>query len=305
MARLSRSSRSIGRTLFRAGLKMRRLAVRLFTRPGAETEDNRRRMHLGMSLGPVVPVGLAFGVADLLAGAIEGLVAIGIGLVALAFLFTLSRVRRGVPFFRLAAFLLGLAALFYLWKGQFGGATAVWIFPFPLAVFFLLGHREGTIWVGVTLVAVAAMLFLPDIFATYRYEIATAGRGLVSLTLVSMFSFFFESIRAGQYRRVVRQNARLNHLLREVKTLTGLLPICASCKRIRDDQGYWDQVEHYVAKRSSATFSHSICPDCAKKLYGIDTAGTNAPDRAGNGSPTNGESGASPVRDGSESKERG
>lgn len=60
----------------------------------------------------------------------------------------------------------------------------------------------------------------------------------------------------------------LQKALNEVKTLRGLLPICASCKKIRDDKGYWNQIESYVGKHSEAKFSHSICPDCAKKLYG-------------------------------------
>ena len=53
----------------------------------------------------------------------------------------------------------------------------------------------------------------------------------------------------------------------QVKTLRGLLPICANCKRIRDDTGYWGQVEEYISKHSEAEFSHSICPDCLKILY--------------------------------------
>ena len=56
---------------------------------------------------------------------------------------------------------------------------------------------------------------------------------------------------------------RLTETLKQVKTLTGLLPICASCKRIRDDHGYWQQVETYISRHSDAIFSHSICPDCA------------------------------------------
>jgi len=55
--------------------------------------------------------------------------------------------------------------------------------------------------------------------------------------------------------------------LAEVRELRGLLPICASCKKIRDDAGYWNQIESYVQARSSAQFSHGICPDCAGKLY--------------------------------------
>jgi PAS domain S-box-containing protein len=59
----------------------------------------------------------------------------------------------------------------------------------------------------------------------------------------------------------------LKNALREVKTLSGLLPICASCKKIRDDKGYWNQLEDYIQKHSEAEFSHSVCPGCAKKLY--------------------------------------
>ena len=60
---------------------------------------------------------------------------------------------------------------------------------------------------------------------------------------------------------------KLKKALGEVKALGGLLPICASCKKIRDDKGYWNQLEHYIQKHSEAEFSHSVCPNCAKKLY--------------------------------------
>jgi len=60
----------------------------------------------------------------------------------------------------------------------------------------------------------------------------------------------------------------LQEALASVKTLSGLLPICASCKKIRNDDGYWTLVETYVSERSEAEFSHGICPDCGKELYG-------------------------------------
>ena len=59
----------------------------------------------------------------------------------------------------------------------------------------------------------------------------------------------------------------LQAALERVKTLSGMLPICSSCKKIRDDQGYWNQIEAYIAKHSEAEFSHGICPECARKLY--------------------------------------
>jgi PAS domain S-box-containing protein len=59
----------------------------------------------------------------------------------------------------------------------------------------------------------------------------------------------------------------LQDALGQVKALKGLLPICSSCKYIRDDQGYWSQIEAYISSHSEAAFSHSICPECVKKLY--------------------------------------
>jgi len=59
----------------------------------------------------------------------------------------------------------------------------------------------------------------------------------------------------------------LQKALSEVRKLRGMLPICASCKKIRDDQGYWNQVEAYLTRHSDVQFSHSICPECARKLY--------------------------------------
>jgi PAS domain S-box-containing protein len=61
--------------------------------------------------------------------------------------------------------------------------------------------------------------------------------------------------------------AELQDALADVKLLSGLVPICANCKKIRDDQGYWTQIESYIQDRSDAKFSHSICPDCAQILY--------------------------------------
>jgi len=61
--------------------------------------------------------------------------------------------------------------------------------------------------------------------------------------------------------------AELQEALRQVKTLSGLLPICASCKRIRDDEGVWQAVETYIRERSNAEFTHGLCPDCIRKLY--------------------------------------
>ncbi len=67
--------------------------------------------------------------------------------------------------------------------------------------------------------------------------------------------------------KVAAQFWELRDALEHIKTLQGILPICSFCKKIRDDQGYWDQVEVYITKHSNAEFSHGICPECMKKHY--------------------------------------
>ena len=68
-------------------------------------------------------------------------------------------------------------------------------------------------------------------------------------------------------RCLEEKNIELQKTFDEVKRLRGFLPICASCKNIRDDQGYWETIEIYISNHSEAQFTHSICPDCTTKLY--------------------------------------
>lgn len=76
-------------------------------------------------------------------------------------------------------------------------------------------------------------------------------------------------------QEVFRRNHALEEKVKEleeaynqIKTLSGLLPICAVCKKIRDDNGYWNQIESYIQAHSGAEFSHSLCPECSEKMYG-------------------------------------
>lgn len=73
--------------------------------------------------------------------------------------------------------------------------------------------------------------------------------------------------KATQYITVIEDITQRKMMEAEMKTLSGLLPICSSCKKIRDDSGYWTQIESYIREHSDANFSHSICPECRKKLY--------------------------------------
>ena len=101
---------------------------------------------------------------------------------------------------------------------------------------------------------------------------------LILLTTVSGKEGYLRGMRAGAddfvtkpfdeeqlaARLIVAE--RILSLQSQVKQLAGLLPICALCKKVRDDQNYWHQVESYVAQRTDARFTHSYCPDCCQKL---------------------------------------
>ena len=76
--------------------------------------------------------------------------------------------------------------------------------------------------------------------------------------------FSASTVSIEQYETKVRE---LQAALDDVQTLTGLLPICAWCKSVRDDSGYWSQIEEYIADPTGARFSHGMCPDCAERNY--------------------------------------
>jgi ABC-type nitrate/sulfonate/bicarbonate transport system substrate-binding protein len=109
--------------------------------------------------------------------------------------------------------------------------------------------------------------FLPDlsgfIFETQEYHLrlpswfvpVSSGVLLIVFGLIYLLVYF------------KRLNSKLNKALSEITTLQGILPICAFCKKIRDDKGAWEQIEVYIKERSGTVFSHGICPDCARKEY--------------------------------------
>lgn len=73
--------------------------------------------------------------------------------------------------------------------------------------------------------------------------------------------------RVNTHIKLHRTLKKLQNALKDIRTLSGLIPICASCKKIRDDEGFWNQVETYIAERSEVRFSHGICPECRDKFY--------------------------------------
>lgn len=120
------------------------------------------------------------------------------------------------------------------------------------------GRTMAIIGVDVTAATIGAKLL------TLKLFMSGAGLLLVSLVTLMLLLYFHQRDLREERESLI---AELRDALSKVKTLTGLLPICASCKKIRDDTGYWEQIEQYVSDHTEAAFTHSICPECVKKLY--------------------------------------
>jgi hypothetical protein len=86
----------------------------------------------------------------------------------------------------------------------------------------------------------------------------------ISNRFLALFAIWVTAVLSLQRKLIDEKRQKA---LQEIKILRGFLPICASCKKIRDDSGYWNQMEAYIRDHSEAEFSHGICPECAKKLY--------------------------------------
>ncbi len=110
-------------------------------------------------------------------------------------------------------------------------------------------------------------IFLSDSLAgkIYRDLPTEVWNSLVHLGFFIVTTILLSRLRSDLDERT-KIIAQLKKALDEIKTLSGLLPICAWCKKVRDDKGYWKQVEHYIAEHTEAEFTHGICPDCLKKL---------------------------------------
>ncbi len=139
----------------------------------------------------------------------------------------------------------------------------LWMEPSCVKCHAAQGYREGDLRGGISVSIPAAGL------------IETQDRHVrnTTMALALIWGIGLAGIALG-YRRVSRVEAAREGVIRElqdalaqVKALSGLLPICASCKKVRDDQGYWQQIESYISAHSHAEFTHGICPECTRRLY--------------------------------------
>jgi len=115
--------------------------------------------------------------------------------------------------------------------------------------------------IGILLIAFASIFHLFERFAEFhqKYGVGPIDDFIIAFAVLSIAFAFF----------ALRRWRELQRALADIVILQGLLPICASCQKIRDDAGYWNRLESYIEDHSEAELFHTICPTCLKKLYGI------------------------------------
>ena len=109
---------------------------------------------------------------------------------------------------------------------------------------------------------------LIDLTSGHAYSSPWFGAWNAGIRLLSFLAITFTVSRVKELWDAEKAlSAQLQESLSQVKELQGLLPICASCKKIRNDTGYWEQIELYLIEHSNVEFTHGLCPDCARRLY--------------------------------------
>ena len=157
----------------------------------------------------------------------------------------------------IAAYVLGFT-YFYRWSGQ---AVEVFIVLPILAAACCFGLLWG-ILAGSISYPVNALLFY--LFAEPGIGLFQHARiiGWLAMILIGAIVGYMRNLNC----RLRKTNNKLSNALQEKQSLNGLLPICAQCKKIRDEQGYWHQVEAYISTHSEARFTHGICPECEREM---------------------------------------
>ncbi len=141
-------------------------------------------------------------------------------------------------------------------------------FPPLIAAGWLWGIKWGMACGFFGFFLAVGIILIDQIF--FHHRPIFSGDILADLIFI-LFVYVAFGVMSGKmgnlHREVKKREQKLQAALVEIKKLSGIVPICAACKKIRDDEGYWHQVEAYVTAHSEAVFSHSICPECIKKLY--------------------------------------
>ncbi len=241
-----------------------------------DSEEKTRLTHFMAFLMLGIPTMLGFGIYNFMKGNWTlGSIIFSMALSLVIAWPMLKRLQSGRWLYRLNALFFGGMLLFMLVLGGEGGSKSLWLFTYPLMAFFLLGTIEGVAWTLTIILAAACVFWLPNLgIPAHAYQGQFTSRFMSVYFIISVLACWFEYLRQHyrtgmeiQHQRLLAERAALQEALSKVKQLSGMLPICACCKKVRDDRGYWRQLEVYIRDHSEAEFSHGLCPDCGERLY--------------------------------------
>lgn len=231
-----------------------------------EVDESRKQTFLAFCIFLFIPIVFCFAVFDFKNGRIlPGLLILLLVTALSGILYAIKHSKNLTRMYRFSGFIVLSYLGYELAVGGAEGHAFLWFYFFPIAAFYLFGKKEGFVWVLISLVLSTVFLLTPLL---YEYKIGIVIRFVVTYSLVSILAFGLEYSRNWYYQKLLFEKKLLEEALYEVKKLQGLLPICSVCKKIRDDKGYWNQIEGYIQTHSEAKFSHGMCPDCSDKLYG-------------------------------------
>ena len=143
-------------------------------------------------------------------------------------------------------------------------------------IYTIIEKRQGIylLMAGTTILAVVFAVSITyaiiQITGNGSFQLGAVIASTCSLLIAPPISFYyFWTLKQLHQNKneLASANRQLEQALDEVRVLSGLLPICSHCKKIRDSKGYWNQIESYISAHSEAQFSHSICPECAMTIY--------------------------------------
>ena len=239
-----------------------------------EIEKTRKRFFAYLCFGLTVPILSVFLIVDFLEGDwAEILLNIITILIFFTCVFVLKKWKVDIWVYRFGLLFISVAFLFNVAIGAGKGTAIFWLYLFPLVYLYYMGKKEGVYAIILFFLSLSILLLNAFPIVTYAYNTGTSLRYLASFILVSLIAYAFEASREkygslllDSHHQLAEEKQHLEQALKELKRLSGLLPICANCKKIRNDKGYWQQVEIYIREHSEAVFSHGICPDCAEKL---------------------------------------
>ncbi len=175
------------------------------------------------------------------------------------------------PFFKGSSILLiTILSVFALGYIDYLTGYELNFFVFYFAPITIAAWKVGPISSYLISILSSMIWLISDIYSSHSYSsVFFAGWN----TAIRLSSFLIIAYATSKIRLLLTEERKISRDLRDahakIKTLGGLIPICANCKKIRDDKGYWNELEAYLLEHSEAELTHGFCPECMKKLYGV------------------------------------